>query len=151
MNLSSLYNHLLHFCPFCHSQQLTPHSHNLVRSGAIVKLKVKELCKYLAKHNIPIAPGMIKADKIEAIRSHFYHQQNISDSSTSSDTDSYSDSDNDSSDSDIVEREFGSPEVSESEIYMYTRSGRRATTWKTRRIDEQLYKETVNYKRIVAN
>jgi hypothetical protein len=107
---------------------------HLVRSGDIAKLKVKELDKYLQKYNMPIVTGMVKKDKLEAVRCHFYQDKNRgndSDSSSSDGTDSEGEDSEDNSDSDIVEQEFGSSDE-ESDHYVYTRSGRKATTLKTR-------------------
>ena len=71
-----------------------------------------------------------ESDKVEAIRCHFYQEQ---DNASSSDSSSDSASDRQSSDSDIVEDEFGSSDDNKPYLpAVYTRSGRRATTWKTR-------------------
>ena len=102
---------------------------DLIATGKIGRLKVQELDKYLNHHQIPIC-GLLKNDKIEAIRCHYYQGKSTA---TEKETSDSCDTETSSSDSDIVEEEFGSEQDhSASEVYLFTRSGRRATTWKTR-------------------
>ena len=123
---------------------------DLIDSGKLNKIKVKELDKYLLKHNLSTANK--KADKVKRITAHYSltndkvakQMSNDSDSKSALEYDSESDSDednddevlaviDDSSDQDSTVESDEADDIREAVVHSkLSRSGRRVGSWMDR-------------------